>query len=74
MAGRIPSGAPRKDTNLTIPIESRHAEPLKVAARMSDRAVAAYIRNLLLVDLQAKGLIDANFEPIEQTTETVEVA
>jgi hypothetical protein len=57
----------KKDVMLTIPIEQRHDPLTKIAARRSGTSVAAWIRLLMLKDLQEKGLVDQDFNEIQQT-------
>jgi hypothetical protein len=50
---------------LTIPIETRHDPLTKVAATRDGRTVSGWVRNLILRELQAEGLVDADFVPVE---------
>jgi hypothetical protein len=55
-----------KDVWLTVPIEPRHESLVKTAADRQGRAVAAYVRYLILTDMQRQGLVDIDFNPIPQ--------
>jgi hypothetical protein len=55
-----------KDVWLTVPIEQRHHDIVELAAAREGRAVAAYVRHLVLVDLRERGLVDEDFNPIAQ--------
>jgi predicted DNA-binding protein len=52
------------DTLLSIPMYPKYDQPLKVAAQRDGRTVAAYVRWVILQDLEVKGLVDVNKEPI----------
>lgn len=67
-APKKPEGQ-RKDLQLLVAYETRHDLPIRTAARMEGRAVTDYIRFLTLSDMQAKGLLNDVFEPIEQVTD-----
>ena len=64
---RAPQTSQTKDVMLTIPIEKRHDELTKVAARRAGRPVAGWIRHLILMELQAQELVDADFNPVAET-------
>ena len=55
-----------KDEWLTVPVEPRHKPLIATAADREGRAVAAYVRYLILTDLRRQGLVDIDFNPILQ--------
>jgi hypothetical protein len=56
---------------LTIPLDPKYREPVQAAAAQDLEKMAGYSRKLILKDLQSRGLLDANWEPIK-TTETAD--
>jgi len=52
------------DTLLSIPMYPKYDELLKLAAQGEGRSVAAYVRLLILNDLQRLKLVDEFNEPI----------
>jgi len=62
-----PDGAQTKDVWLTVPIEPRHNDLVKTAAKRESRSVSGWIRNLILQELKRLGLVDEEFNPIDET-------
>jgi hypothetical protein len=60
--------AQTKDTMLTIPMETRHAQVLGIAARRVQRSVSGYVRWMILNDLKDQGLLDENYDVLEEAS------
>jgi len=58
------------DTLLSIPMYPKYDEPVKLAAQTEGRSVAAYVRMLILRDLQRLELVDQFNEPIKRKVGT----
>jgi hypothetical protein len=58
------------DTLLSIPMYPKYDEPVKLAAQGEGRTVAAYVRMLILNDLERVGLVDGFKEPIKRKVVT----
>jgi hypothetical protein len=57
---------------LTIPLDPKYQPVIQAAAKLELTKMAGYGRRVLLMDLQNRGLLDENFEPVNQTAETTE--
>jgi len=57
---------PEGSMTLTIPIPRKYDGAIKRAAQGEVRSQAGYIRLLILRDLQERGLVDDNMEPVPQ--------
>lgn len=54
-----------EEWGLTIPLDPKYREPVQAAAAQELDKMAGYGRKLLLKDLQSRGLLDENFEPVK---------
>lgn len=57
----------KMDEMITIMVAPWMLEYIDLGAARENRTRSAYIRSKVLADLQAKGLVDENFDPIPQT-------
>ena len=54
---------------LTIPVSEELNEVVKRAAKMENRTVAGFVRHVISVRCQEHGLLNDEFEPIEEQEE-----
>jgi hypothetical protein len=53
-----------KSKLLTVPIQPGYMDTVEKGASLENRSTADYIRNCLLRDLQGKGLLNGEYQPV----------
>jgi hypothetical protein len=59
-----PQEEPTAEWGLTIPLDRKYQPAVLAAAAQELTKMAGYGRKLLLTDLQTRGFLDENFEPV----------
>jgi hypothetical protein len=62
--------AETKEFSVTVPLDPKFRGPVETAAKLEVTKMAGYVRKLILADLQSRGLLDSDFEPVAQNDDT----